>query len=202
QLAFLPMVGLAAVCERYVETSWLETLYSPSSYAASPILLALAIVVAGFFLALPAEALAVRLVGKVRPGTYPLYGWTSLVVFVKESLLESAGNALSGTLLWPGWLRMAGMKIGRKCEISTIMEWIPELIELGEESFFADGISLGRPWLHRGPLTAARTTLSKNTFLGNHVVIPGGAQLPTDVLVGISTVADASRIRPGTSWFG
>jgi non-ribosomal peptide synthetase-like protein len=202
QLAFLPLVVLAAVCEHFVKTPWLETLYSPSSYAAAPILLALGIVVAGFFLALPVEALAVRLVGTVRPGTYSLYGWTSLVVFVKESLLESAGNALSGTLLWPGWLRAAGMKVGRKCEISTIMEVIPELIEIGDESFFADGIYLGRPWLHRGTITCARTTLSKNTFLGNHVVIPGGARLPTDILIGISTVADDSRIRPGTSWFG
>jgi len=202
QLAFLPLVVLAAVCEHVVKTPWLETLYSPSSFAAAPILIALGIVVAGFFLALPVEALAVRLIGSVKPGTYPLYGWTSLVVFIKESLLESAGNALSGTLLWPGWLRAAGMKVGRKCEISTIMEVIPELVEIGEESFFADGIYLGRPWLHRGTITCARTTLSKNTFLGNHVVIPGGSQLPTDILVGISTVADASRIQPGTSWFG
>jgi non-ribosomal peptide synthetase-like protein len=33
-------------------------------------------------------------------------------------------------------------------------------------------------------------------------VVPAGAELPHDILVGISTVADASRIRPGTSWFG
>jgi len=202
QLAFLPLVVLAAVCEHVVKTPWLETLYSPSSYAAAPILIALGIVVAGFFLALPVEALAVRLIGSVKPGSYPLHGWTSLVIFIKESLLESAGNVLSGTLLWPGWLRAAGMKVGRKCEISTIMEVIPELVEIGDESFFADGIYLGRPWLHRGTITCARTTLSKNTFLGNHVVIPGGSQLPTDILVGISTVADASRIQPGTSWFG
>ncbi|HEX4966325.1 MAG TPA: amino acid adenylation domain-containing protein [Thermoanaerobaculia bacterium] len=202
QLAFLPLMLLAAACEYFYGTSWLEALYSTSSFAAAPILIALAIVIAGFFLALPVEALAVRLLGAVAPGTYPLYGWTALAVFVKESLLESAGNALSGTLLWPVWLRAAGMRIGRKCEISTIMEVIPELVEIGEESFFADGIYLGRPWLHRGTITCARTTLAKNTFLGNHVVIPGGSQLPTDVLVGISTVADAGRIRPGTSWFG
>ena len=202
QLAWLPLVLLAAVCEQLYGTAWIAALYDPSSFSARPVLLALGIVIAGFFLALPVEALAVRLLGAVRPGTYPLYGWTSLVVFVKESLLESAGNALSGTLLWPGWLRMAGMRVGRKCEISTIMEVIPELVEIGEESFFADGIYLGRPWLHRGTITCARTTLSKNTFLGNHVVIPAGAELPAEILVGISTVADAGRIRPGTSWFG
>jgi non-ribosomal peptide synthetase-like protein len=202
QLPWLPLMILAAILERRAETSWIEALYSPDSFDPVPILIALVVTAAGFALALPVEALAVRLLGRVRPGTYPLYGWTSLVVFVKERMVETAGNSLSGTLLWPGWLRSAGMRVGRKCEISTIMEVIPELVEIGEESFFADGIYLGRPWLHRGTLTAARTTLAKNTFLGNHVVIPGGAELPTDILVGISTLADAGRIRPGTSWFG
>ncbi|HEY0514096.1 MAG TPA: amino acid adenylation domain-containing protein [Thermoanaerobaculia bacterium] len=202
QLSWLPLMIVAAVLESRAETSWIEALYSPDSFAAAPILLALALTAAGFALALPFEALAVRLLGAVRPGTYPLYGWTSLAIFVKERMVEAAGNSLSGTLLWPRWLRGAGMRVGAKCEISTIMEVIPELVEIGEECFFADGIYLGRPWLHRGTITAARTTFQKNTFLGNHVVIPGGAELPTDILIGISTVADAGRIRPGTSWFG
>src|SRR5205085_3631077 len=44
--------------------------------------------------------------------------------------------------------------------------------------------------------------LGVNTFLGNHVVIPAGQQMPDDVLLGICTVADDTRIRPGSSWFG
>ncbi|MCC6972198.1 MAG: hypothetical protein IT434_18450, partial [Phycisphaerales bacterium] len=46
------------------------------------------------------------------------------------------------------------------------------------------------------------TRLSRNTFLGNHVVVPAGASLPPDILLGICTVADPARIREGTSWFG
>ncbi len=202
QLAFLPLVLLVVVIERGAAESWIEALYSSESFDAAPILLALGIAVAGFALALPVEALAVRLLGAIRPGTYPLYGWTSLAVFVKERMVEAAANSLSGTLLWPRWLRWAGMKVGRKCEISTIMEVIPELIEIGDECFFADGIYLGGPWLHRGTLSAARTTFGSGTFLGNHVVIPAGAELPGDILIGVSTVADARRIRPGSSWFG
>ncbi|MBK7598957.1 MAG: hypothetical protein IPJ07_10715 [Acidobacteria bacterium] len=34
---------------------------------------------------------------------------------------------------------MAGMKFGRDCEISTIIDVVPELIEIGPETFFADG---------------------------------------------------------------
>ncbi len=201
ELSYLPLLALAAACQRVWGIDWLAAFDSASSDP-RPVLAALGITAAGFALVLPLEALAVRLLGRVRPGTYPLYGWTSLAIFIKERLLESAGNSLSGTLLWPRWLRWAGMRVGRKCEVSTIMEVIPELVEIGDECFFADGIYLGRPWLHRGTLTAARTVFSPHTFLGNHVVVPAGAKLPEEILVGISTVADAGQIRPGSSWFG
>jgi non-ribosomal peptide synthetase-like protein len=201
ELSYLPLLALAAACQRFWGIDWLAA-FDPASSDPRPVLAALGITAAGFALVLPLEALAVRLLGAVRPGTYPLYGWTSLAVFIKERLLESAGSSLSGTLLWPRWLRWAGMRVGRKCEVSTIMEVVPELVEIGDECFFADGIYLGRPWLHRGTLTAARTVFSKNTFLGNHVVVPAGVELPAEILVGISTVADAGQIRPGSSWFG
>jgi non-ribosomal peptide synthetase-like protein len=201
ELSYLPLLALAAACQRFWGIDWL-TAFDSASSDPRPVLAALAITAAGFALVLPLEALAVRLLGAVRPGTYPLYGWTSLAVFVKERILESAGNSLSGTLLWPRWLRWAGMRVGRKCEVSTIMEVIPELVEIGDECFFADGIYLGRPWLHRGTLTAARTVFSTHTFLGNHVVVPAGAELPAEILVGISTVAEAGQIRPCSSWFG
>ena len=52
----------------------------------------------------------------------------------------SASDWLSGTLFWPMWLRAAGMRVGPDCEISTIIDVVPELVEIGPECFFADGI--------------------------------------------------------------
>jgi len=82
------------------------------------------------------------------------------------------------------------------------MEVVPELLEVGDECFLADGIYLGRPRLHRGFADCRHTRLSRNTFLGNHVVVPAGASLPPEILLGICTVADPAAIRAGTSWFG
>jgi len=123
-------------------------------------------------------------------------------VLLKIATLESAGKWLSGTLFWPLWLRLAGMKIGGACEVSTITDVVPELIEIGAETFFADGIYLGGPIVRKGTVRLARTRLGKNTFLGNHVVITAGQQLPDDILLGICTPADDKSIRPGSSWFG
>jgi non-ribosomal peptide synthetase-like protein len=97
---------------------------------------------------------------------------------------------------------MAGMKIGQGCEISTIIDVVPELIEIGDECFFADGIYLGGPRIHRGWVTLEKVELKQNTFLGNHVVIQGKQRLPADLFVGVCTVVDDKTMDGKSGWFG
>ena len=94
------------------------------------------------------------------------------------------------------------MRIGRDCEISTIIDVVPELVSIGPGTFFADGVYLGGPTLHRGTVTLAHTRLGSEVFLGNHVVIPAGARVADGVLIGVSTVAGEPMTRAGSSWFG
>jgi len=94
------------------------------------------------------------------------------------------------------------MKIGADSEISTIIDVIPDLVEMEGASFLADGIYLGCPEIRTGQVRFKRLKLSQNTFVGNHAFIPAGQTLPPDILIGVSTVADGSQIQPGTSWFG
>jgi len=148
------------------------------------------------------QALLIRSLGRVRAGVISRWGIAYVRIWLKTELVRSVGQLLSGTIFWPMWLRLAGMKVGRGCEISTIIDVIPELIEIGDESFFADGIYLCGPRVHRGTVTLAPTRLGKNTFVGNHAVVPGGQILPDDILIGVCTVANDAVIRPGTAWFG
>jgi non-ribosomal peptide synthetase-like protein len=171
----------------------------PSAGAA---LLGAALVVLGVPLTLLFQALAVRALGRVSSGVISRWGLAYVRVWLKAGTLDSASRWLSGTLFWPVWLRLAGMKVGRGCEISSIIDVVPELVEIGEETFFADGIYLGGPVVHQGTVTLAPVRTGRNTFLGNHVVVPAGQHLPDDVLIGISTPAGAAALRPGSSWFG
>jgi hypothetical protein len=61
--------------------------------------------------------------------------------------------------------------------------------QIGAETFFADGIYLGGADVRAGTVTLGTVELGRNTFLGNHAVIPANTRLPDDILVGISTVA-------------
>jgi non-ribosomal peptide synthetase-like protein len=148
------------------------------------------------------EALACRALGTVRPAVISRWSGGYLRIDLKTGLVSSAGDWLSGGLFWPVWLRWAGMTVGRGCEISTIIDVVPELVKIGSGTFFADGIYLGGPRVRRGTVTLAELRVGRNTFLGNHAVLHAGQRLPPDLLVGVCTVADAATMSPGTSWLG
>ena len=152
-------------------------------------------------LSLVIHLVLIRLLGRVRPGVVGRWTVDYFRVWAKTDLLRKAGDWLSGTLLWGMWLRAAGMRVGRDSEISTIIDVVPELVSIGDSTFCADGIYLGGPRVHRGTVTLAETRLGRGLFLGNHVVIPAGVNVPDDVLLGVCTVAH-ERIEAGSAWFG
>ena len=162
---------------------------------------ALVLVVSGP-VSLACRAIAMRAVGCVRTGACGRWSLAWLRIDFKIRSLESAGRWLSGTMYWPWWLRLAGMRVGSNSEVSTIVDVLPEHVSLGRECFLADGIYLAAPNVDRGVVTMAQTRLGDRSFIGNHVVIPAGSSYPPDILVGVSTVADPARITSGTSWFG
>ncbi|MDQ8153308.1 MAG: amino acid adenylation domain-containing protein [Gemmatimonadota bacterium] len=148
------------------------------------------------------SALACRALGPV--GSRSISRWSSAYVrvWLKPMLVDNASKWLYGTLFWPYWLRLAGMQVGRDCEISSLIDTVPETVTIGDRNFFADGIYIGGARLHRGTVTTAHTTFGSATFLGNGVIVPSGAQLPDDILLGICTVADQATMRRGSAWFG
>jgi non-ribosomal peptide synthetase-like protein len=153
-------------------------------------------------IALLGKAIFLRCLGQVQPGTLNRWSVSYIRMAYKSNQVESVGRWLSGTLFWPIWLRLAGMNIGAKCEISSIIGSVPETLRVGEESFLADGIYLGGPRIHRGTVTMEQTSLERGTFLGNHVVIPTGSKIQADVLIGVCTVVSSLGANAGTSWFG
>ncbi|MFM9058583.1 MAG: phosphopantetheine-binding protein, partial [Planctomycetaceae bacterium] len=154
-----------------------------------------AFLVAAGLLSVPAwlvlSALGLRWLGPVRPGTYPRYGPAAWRIAQRIATLDAAGRWLSGTLLWPMWLRLAGMRIGKGSEVSTIIDTLPETLSIGAGSFFADGIYLAGPELRPSGITVRETGLGDETFLGNHCVVPAGVRYPAGMFIGVSTVAPA-----------
>jgi non-ribosomal peptide synthetase-like protein len=169
---------------------------------ADELFLGIALIVCSVPLMLIGQCLSMRSLGRIPEGVISRWSPTYIRVWLKMEILDAANEWLSGTLLWRVWLRGAGMRIGKNSELSTIFDTVPELTDVGTDTFLADGIFLGGPCIHRGRVTLARTHLGDNVFLGNYAVIAAGDTIPDGVLLGVCTVADPKLIRPGSSWFG
>lgn len=164
------------------------------------------IVIAGAFVVVAArlvtQGVVMRLTRPISPGVVSQWSAESIRIWTRTGIVDAASRWLSGGLFWPWWLRLAGMRIGRNCEVSTIIDVLPETVSIGDESFFADGIYFCAPWRHRGTVTIADTSLGRSTFLGNHAVVPAGHAWPADLFIGVATVADADVARTDSTWFG
>ena len=200
-LPFLLVAVTLVYWFKFNYNSVLESLSHPGAHwavlGAAAVLLSISLV-GGVAL----EAVVARALGAVKEGVISRWSLAYIRVWVKAGIVQSAGNWLSGGLFWPVWLRWAGMKVGPGCEISTIINVVPELIQICPGTFLADGIYLGGPRIHRGTVTLAGVCLEANTFLGNHAIVAAGQHLPEDILLGVCTVADDRIVRAGSSWFG
>lgn len=200
----LPLLALALLTAHAVgaEGATIAGWLRAPSFEPRMIWIVFGVLVARVPLSLVVEALVVRALSPSRPGVIARCSFAYARVWLVAERVDGASTWLSGTLLWPVWLRLAGMRVGRNCEVSTLLDLVPSLVEIGDETFLADGIYLGGPRVQAGRVALERTVLRRDTFVGNHAIVPAGAHLPVDVLIGVCTVADPSVVRGSGVWFG
>lgn len=133
------------------------------------------------------------LLGRVKPGKYPLWGWFYLrwwFVGRLEMLLFSAHHFVgTPVMLW--YYRWMGAKIGKHCHIHTPHMSMHDLIQIGDHTsinhdavlkayFIDDG------YLHLGPITigtdcyiGTRAVLSIHSTLANQAILDDLSLLPS-----------------------
>src|SRR5260221_7206563 len=147
------------------------------------------------------------LVGKVKPGIYPVHGGFYIRNWIVDQLLrislEHAGQ-LHATLYVSSWYRALGMKIGRLVELSTAASSTPDLIRLDEGCTIADEVSLGSPHVEKGWMTLAPVHMGYRSFAGNSAVIPEGIKVGDHSLIGVLSITPKREeaARSNETWFG
>jgi non-ribosomal peptide synthetase-like protein len=148
------------------------------------------------------------LVGRVKPAKIPVFSLAFMRHWLVDQLMALSldiVNPLYATLYLNPWYRVLGVALGPRAEISTASSVSHDLLTVGEESFIADGVSLGAPRVRHGVLSLERTGVGRRAFVGNSAVIPAGTALGDGVLIGVLSVpppAAADAGRRDSSWFG
>ena len=153
-------------------------------------------------------ALVRRIVlSRVQPGTYPVESMIYLRKWLSDGLMRLSRALLLPvytTLYLPPWLRLMGARIGPRAELSTVWNFAPELIDVGAESFFADGSIIGGRRAHLGMFQISVNRIGNRSFVGNSAILPVGSSLGDGCLLGVQSVPppEPSRTPDGSEWLG
>jgi non-ribosomal peptide synthetase-like protein len=170
------------------------------------ILAIIASVPAGFAVyALYIVALKRLVLNQAQPGVYSTQSIFYLRKWFTDKLIKQSKLVLLPmytTLYFPHWLRLMGAKIGKRAEISVLGYYSPDLIEMGEESFFADSSIIGGKRFHQGYFQIARNKIGKRSFVGNGSFLPVGGTIGDNCLLGVTSTPPTLHTPSGTDWLG
>lgn len=150
------------------------------------------------------SALVFRLVSRaVRPGWHSDTGAVAWALWFGELVSENARALLFplyATIYTRGWLRLHGIRVGKRAEVSTAQGLSP-LVTIGDTTFVADAPMFVTARRHRGWIQLESIEVGSRTFIGNGALLTGGTTVGDDSLIGVESTAP--RHAPdGTSWFG
>jgi non-ribosomal peptide synthetase-like protein len=175
--------------------------------------------VAGFTAALAAVPLSIiwylqlatfikhDFIGPIKTGRYSTRSVAFLKYWFMHYLMNNTRHLmmpLYATIYMPSLLRLLGAKIGKNVEISTVAHAMPDLLEIGDGSFLADGCIVGGHKIDGGEIELLPNKVGNRTFVGNSALVPPGISLGDDGLIGVLSTppTDVSQTPKGTRWLG
>jgi non-ribosomal peptide synthetase-like protein len=150
---------------------------------------------------------AMLLLGQPISGTRDLYSLDYLRHWLAHGLMRASRLVflpVFTTLYLPPWLRLLGARIGARSEMSTVRCFTPELLSADSGSFFADGCLIGGRRAYAGRFELAANRVGSRSFVGNSAILPPGAGLANNCLLGVLSAPPARTddMPDGSDWLG
>jgi non-ribosomal peptide synthetase-like protein len=144
----------------------------------------------------------------VKPGKFPIYSMFYVRKWFADQLMSLSlvvMHPIYATVYIGSFFRALGAKVGKNTEVSTASSVTHPLLQIGDNAFVADAVTLGEADVRGQQLILDRTSIGDRSFVGNSALIPQGYHLPGDMLIGVlstppsveQTVNSSSR-----DWFG
>jgi non-ribosomal peptide synthetase-like protein len=191
---------------------WLAPFFTYHFYTGDPgdsIPRAIAASVGVFLLATLLE-FAVAIIGKwliagrLKPGRYPLWGFTYYRWWLADRLVEAAPTyLLSGSSLYSWWLRALGAKIGREVLIGSITLRAPDLLTIADGASIGNAVNFENARVQQGELRLGTIALGDDAYVGSYSVLEGGTAIgDLGHLEGQSALSEGERVPAGRVWGG
>lgn len=139
----------------------------------------------------------------LREGHHPVHGRVAWQAWATERLMGLARVGLFplyASLFTPVWLRLLGMRVGRRVEASTVLA-LPAMTTVADGAFLADDTMIASYELGGGWLRIASARVGKRAFLGNSGMTAPGRKVPKRGLVGVLS-STPKGAKAGSSYLG
>ncbi|HEY3432987.1 MAG TPA: Pls/PosA family non-ribosomal peptide synthetase [Rhodocyclaceae bacterium] len=191
---------------------WLAPFFAYHFYTGDPddsITLAIVVSVGVYLLATVLEFIVAiigkwLIAGRIKPGRYPLWGFTYYRWWLADRMIEGApAYMLSGSPLYVWWLRALGAKIGEEVLIGSVTLRAHDLLTIGDGVSIGNAVNLENVRVEKGELLIGTITLERNAHLGSYAVLEGNTAIgESGHLDGQSTLSDGMSLPAGRIWSG
>jgi hypothetical protein len=156
------------------------------------------------FLILVAVCVKWGLLGRVRPGRYPLWGWYYLRWWFVQTLIGSVPlKRLGGTPLLPFVYRLFGAKVAKNIHIATDLLAAFDVISLGDGASIDESASLLGYTVEDGHLVTGPVSVGRRGFVGTRSVLSPDTVIEDDArLEDLSLLQSGTCIPAGQTWAG
>ncbi|MES2105723.1 MAG: Pls/PosA family non-ribosomal peptide synthetase [Pseudomonadota bacterium] len=144
------------------------------------------------------------IVGRLKPGRYPLWGLTYFRWWFVDRLVEAAPTyMLSGSSLYAWWLRALGAKIGNDVIVGSMTLRAADLLTIGDGVSVGNASNFENARVERGELILGRITLGREAYVGSYSVLEGDVSIGDGGhLEGQSALSEGQTLPAGRIWRG
>ncbi len=142
--------------------------------------------------------------GRLKAGSYPLWGMTYYRWWLADRLVESAPvYLLGGSSLYNWWLRALGAKVGHEVVIGSMTLRAPDLLEIGNNVSIGNAVNFENARVERGRLLLGPVSLADDACVASYAVLEGNTSLgAAGHLEGQAALADGMKVPDERVWGG
>ena len=144
------------------------------------------------------------LVGRTRPGVYPLWGAAYFRIWLMQRLVHlTSPKFLQGSPLMRLYLRALGAKVGRDAIIHEFEEGAIDLIEIGARASLGSKVRFANVEVIGNEVHVGRIVIGEDAYVGNACVISGDTVIGDGAELGdLTALAAGTRVGAGEHWDG
>jgi len=142
--------------------------------------------------------------GRLKPGRYPLWGFTYYRWWLADRLIEAAPSyLLSGSSLYVWWLRALGAHVGEDVIVGSMTLRTPDLLTIGDRASIGNACNFENARVEHGELRLGAITLEEQAYVGSYAVLEGNVRIAAlGHLEAQSALRDGAVVPSGRIWHG